>query len=145
MKKKSVEYSLKAEKKEFPIEKICSSKDSFEYAKKFYFDDINIYESVFIILLNSVCNTTGYAKITQGGIDTAVVDKRIIAKYAIESLATRVILVHNHTSGSLKPSREDDCLTREVEDCLSLFGIKLLDHLVITEDNYYSYNDEGRL
>ena len=67
MKKKAVEYSLKAEKKEFPISKIRSAEDAVNFARKFYHDDINIYESSFILLMNQANNVTGYAKISQGG------------------------------------------------------------------------------
>ena len=86
MKKKSVEFTLKAEKMDFPIEKIRSTQDAYNYARKFYFDDINIYESVFIVLLNQANNTIGYAKISQGGVNSCLVDKRSVSKYAIESL-----------------------------------------------------------
>lgn len=145
MKKKSVEFKLKAEKQEFPIEKIVSSVDVYNYAKQFYFDDIDIYESVFIILLNQARNTIGYAKISQGGVSTTVVDKRIVAKYAIESLASAVVLVHNHPSGNTRPSRIDDKLTEECKQALGLFDIKLIDHVIISSNAYYSYNEEGRL
>lgn len=145
MKKKSVEYTLKAEKKDFPIEKIQSSEDAYQYARKFYLDDINIYESVFVILLNQASNTLGYAKISQGGIGQSVVDVRIIAKYAIESLATAVILVHNHPSGRTKPSILDDNLTKQVKAGLELLSIKFNDHIIITEEGYYSYSEEGRI
>lgn len=145
MKKKSVEFKLKAEKQEFPIEKIVSSLDVANYARKFYFDDINIYESVFIILLNQAQNTIGYAKISQGGVSSCLVDKKIVAKYAIDSLASGVILVHNHPSGSLRASKFDDQITKEVQLCLQVFDIELLDHIIITNDSFYSYNDERRL
>lgn len=146
MKKKSVEFTLKAEKQDFPIEKIRSAQDIYNYARKFYFDDINIYESVFIILLNQAMNTIGYAKISQGGVSSCLVDKRIVAKYAIESLASAVVLVHNHPSGCLKPSKDDDRLTYDVQKCLQVFDVKLLDHVIITDDNgWYSYNDEGKM
>ena len=145
MKKKSVEFTLKAEKKDFPIEKIRSAQDIYNYARKFYFDDINIYESVFIIMLNQAMNTIGYAKISQGGVSSCLVDKRIVAKYAIESLASAVIFVHNHPSGCLKPSKYDDQQTKEIKGCLQVFDIRLLDHVIISEDSFYSYNDEGKL
>lgn len=145
MKKKSVEYSLKIEKKDFPIEKITHAGQSFEYAKKFYFDDIDIYESIFIILLNKASNTLGYAKISQGGISSSIADIKIIAKYAIDSLASAVILVHNHPSGVTRPSREDDELTRKVVSALELIDVQLVDHIIITENDFYSYADEGRI
>lgn len=145
MKKKSVEFKLKAEKQEFAIRKIANATDAYNYARMFYFDDINIYESSFIILLNSAGNTIGYAKISQGGVSNCIVDVRLVAKIAIDSLAHSVILVHNHPSGSTRPSSYDDSLTKQVNAGLELLNIKLRDHLIITEDDYYSYCDEGKL
>lgn len=145
MKKKSVEFKLKAEKQEFPIEKIINVVDIYNYAKKFYFDDIDIYESVFVVLLNQAHNTIGYAKISQGGVSSCLVDKKIVAKYAIESLASAVVLVHNHPSGNTRPSKEDDNLTGAIKQALGLFDIELLDHVIISSSAYYSYSNEGRL
>ena len=86
MKKKAVEYSITAKKQDFEIIKVRSSEDAFNFAKEFYHEDILIYESAFIILLNQANNVTGYAKISQGGISQTLVDRRIIAKYAIDAL-----------------------------------------------------------
>ena len=145
MEKKSIEYTLKAEKKDFPIEKIREPKDVYSYAMKFYFDDIRIYESVFLIMLNAAHNTIGYAKISQGGISQTIVDHKIVAKYAIESLASSVILVHNHPSGEVRPSKIDDELTKKIQSCLNVFDIKLSDHVIVTDCTYYSYQEEGRI
>ena len=87
----------------------------------------------------------GYAKISQGGICGTMVDVRLVAKYAIETLATSVILVHNHPSGNLNPSYEDDKLTKAIQKGLELLNIKLIDHLIISQENYFSYNEEGKL
>lgn len=145
MKKKAVEYTIKATKQDFSIEKIHSSLDAFNFARKFYLDDINIYESCFIMMINSSNNVMGYAKISQGGICSTLVDVRIVAKYAIETLATAIILVHNHPSGNLKPSNDDDRMTNSVKKGLELLNVKLLDHLIISEEEYYSYDDEGKI
>lgn len=144
MKKKAVEYKLKAEKQDFSIVKVQSSEDAYKFSKNFYFDDINIYESTFLIMINQANNVTGYAKISQGGIASTVVDARLVAKFAIDSLAAGVIMVHNHPSGNVRPSGLDDRLTEQVRQGLALFGIKLLDHIIVSEDSYYSYSDEGR-
>ena len=125
--------------------KISSSLDSQEFARKFYHDDITIYESFFLILLNNANNTTGYVKISQGGITGTIVDVRILAKYAIEALCTSVILVHNHPSGTLKPSQSDKTITIKVQDALGLFDIKVLDHIILTEHLYFSFADENLL
>lgn len=145
MKKKAVKYSITAKKQDFEIIKVRSSEDAFNFAKEFYHEDILIYESAFIILLNQANNVTGYAKISQGGISQTLVDKRIIAKYAIDTLSSAVIFVHNHPSGNIKPSKEDINLSDEIKKGLNLFGIKLLDSIIISDDKYYSMLDEGVL
>ena len=137
--------SLVREKTDFPRAQIVSSTDGSKYARQFYFDDIAIYESFFMILLNNSNNTVGFVKISQGGITGTLVDVRLIAKYAIEGLATTVILVHNHPSGSLRPSLGDKQVTAKVTKALKLFDIKVLDHLILTEEAYFSFQDEGIL
>lgn len=143
MKKKAIEYSITAKKQDFETVKILSPKDSYEFAGKFYREDILIYESSFIILVNSANSMIGYAKISQGGVCTTQVDIRLVAKYAIDSLAAGVIFVHNHPSGNLNPSREDKLLTNRMKDGLALLGVKLVDSLIISDTGYLSMNDEG--
>lgn len=145
MKKKAVEYSITAKKQDFEIIKVHSSEDAFNFSRKFYHEDVLIYESAFIILLNQANNITGYTKISQGGISQTLVDRRIIAKYAIDALSSAVIFVHNHPSGNIKPSQEDIKLSYEIKKGLNLFGIKLLDSIIISDDKYYSMLDEGIL
>jgi DNA repair protein RadC len=82
---------------------------------------------------------------SKGGISGTVVDIRIILKQAIESLASSIILCHNHPSGNLKPSNEDILLTRKCKDAALLLDIKLLDHLIFNENKYFSFCDEGML
>ena len=135
--------SLKKEKGEYPIEKVNSSELAAEYARKFYGDDLTVYESFFLILLNTGMQTIGYNKISQGGIAGTVVDIRIIAKIAIDSLATSVILVHNHPSGRAVPSENDKDITAEVTNALNTFNIDVKDHIIITETDFYSFADEG--
>ena len=143
MKKKAVEYSLKAEKQEFPIVKIKHAEDAVNFARQFYYDDIAIYESVFIILMNNAGNAIGYAKISQGGICGTLVDIRIVCKYAIESLASSIIFVHNHPSGNLTPSFEDRKLVKKLCDALGVLDIKLHDSIIISDSGYLSMTDEG--
>jgi len=138
-------FELKKIQTNFPEGTIHSSKDSFEFIKQFYLDDIEIFESAFILLLNNANKTIGYAKISQGGITGTVVDPRLIAKYAVESLAVAVILAHNHPSGKLYPSGADKTLTEKVKEGLRYLDIKLLDHIILTNNSYYSMADEGDL
>lgn len=133
------------EKSDLKRVKITSSIVAQEYARKFYHEDLTIYESFFLITLNNSNNTTGFVKISQGGITGTLVDVRIIAKYAIDNLSVGVILVHNHPSGNFKPSKADKNITKKIKDSLGLFDIKVLDHIILTEDDYFSFSDEGIL
>jgi DNA repair protein RadC len=102
-----------------------------------------IYESVFIIMLNKRNNTCGYAKISQGGISGTVVDIRLILKYAIESLASGIILVHNHPSGNMIASPQDIQIAKKLKKAAMYMDISLLDSIIISEDSHYSLADEG--
>jgi DNA repair protein RadC len=123
--------------------KITSSEDAYKCAKNFWHEDIEIYESFFICMLNTANESVGYVKLSQGGINGTVVDIRILTKYVIDSLCSNVILFHNHPSGNLKPSKEDINITKKVKDALKLFDIKLLDHLILSKDGFYSLAEYG--
>ena len=138
---------LKANKtpSNFEKVKIISSNDAFKVIKQFYFDDIDIFESFFILCLNRNNQTIAYAKISQGGVAGTVVDIKLIAKYAIDCLASGVILAHNHPSGDLKPSNEDLAITKRIKEGLKILDISVLDHLILTSQGYLSFGDEGIL
>lgn len=139
------EFKLKKINTDFKKEKISSAEKAQEYARKFYGDDLSIYESFFLILLNQSNNTIGFVKISQGGISSTVVDPLIIAKYAIDSLAKNIILLHNHPSGELKPSEVDKIITDKIIKGLKLFDVRVLDHIILTENDFYSFADNGIL
>ncbi len=128
---------------DFPAVKITCSAHSSDFIRKFYSDDLGIFESFFILLLNRQNVTTGYAKISQGGVAGTVVDIKIIAKYAVDFLASGVILAHNHPSGNLTPSQADIDITNKTKSALQLLDINVLDHIILTEDSYYSFADKG--
>ena len=132
---------LKRIQEDFPKMKITSSEDAYKYIKQFYSDDISIYESFFILLLNKSNTTIGYAKISQGGICGTVVDVRIIAKYAIESLSSSIILAHNHPSENIMPSDADKHITTKIKNTLNIFDVNVFDHIILTENNYFSFAD----
>lgn len=136
-------YELRKVAEDFPRAKIFGSKDSETYIRQFYFDDIEVYESFFILLLNRNNATIGYAKISQGGVSGTVVDVKIICKYAVESLATSVILAHNHPSGNLTPSDADSQITARVKSALKTLDIQCLDHIILTAESYFSFADNG--
>ena len=95
--------------------------------------------------MNRANNTTGFAKISQGGTDGTYVDIKIIVKYAVEALSSAVIICHNHPSGNITPSEADINVTKKVKDVLLLLNIKLIDHIILSENTYYSFADNGDL
>lgn len=122
-------------------------KDSFaaaEFARKFYGDDLNLYESFFLILMNTHNKPIAWAKVAQGGINECGVDVMILAKFVVDSLSKNVVLVHNHPSGDVTPSTEDKKLTKRIIDALALLGAKVADHIIVADDwNHYSFRDNG--
>ena len=138
-------YSLKKNETEFENRQIATAKDAVDYIRQFYSDDIEIYESFFLLMLNRSMKTIGYVKISQGGIIGTVVDPIIVAKYAVDSLSTNIILAHNHPSGNIKPSQADINLTSRIKEGLKLFDISVLDHVILTKDSHFSFSDEGIL
>lgn len=125
--------------------KIVGSTNASEYVREFYPSDLNVREHFYAMYLNQSNNVIGYHHISTGGITGTMVDVRMIIKGALDCLAIGIILVHNHPSGNLKPSNADDKITRKIKEACSLMDIRLLDHLILTEDSYYSYADEGKL
>jgi len=138
-------FRLTTNKTEFPLEKITSAHSAQRFIRQFYMDDIEIFESAFILLLDRSNHTIGYAKISQGGVAGTVVDVKIVAKYAVDSLASGVILCHNHPSGNLVASEQDLKLTAKIKAALSLLDIQLHDHIILTSTAYNSLADSGDL
>ena len=77
--------------------------------------------------------------------DGTIVDVRLIMQTALLAHSSSIILAHNHPSGQLKPSSQDDRITKKIKEAAKLMDIRIQDHLIVTGDNYYSYADEGRL
>ena len=127
--------------------KITSSEIAYNFMRQFWYDDIEVYESFFVLLLNRNNVTIGWAKISQGGVTGTVADPKMILKYALDSLACGVILAHNHPSGNLEASREDKNLTFKIKEGLKLIDCNLFDHIILTPNkgSYYSFADNGEL
>ena len=114
-----------------------------KFARQFYSDDIDIYESFFLILMNVRNKPIAWAKVAQGGINEVGVDVMILAKFVVDSMAKNVILVHNHPSGNLTPSAPDKKLTKQVVDALALLGARVSDHVILSSTDYYSFRENG--
>lgn len=102
-------------------------------------------EEVWVLLLNSKLKMIKRIRVASGGIDRAIVDVRIILKEAIMNNAVALALIHNHPSGNERPSSDDDMITKQLVDATKFLNVKMIDHLIIGKDKYYSYSDEGRL
>lgn len=135
--------TLKKESSNFMKVKITSSKDASDVIHQFYDGDIELFESFFILLLNRANTTIGYAKISQGGVAGTVVDPKIVAKYALDGLASSIILAHNHPSGELRASEADINITNKLIKGLKFLEIEVMDHLILSKDGYLSMKDEG--
>ncbi|MCU0377399.1 MAG: DNA repair protein RadC [Bacteroidales bacterium] len=103
------------------------------------------HEEFWILFLNRANRVTGRMKISQGGVSGTVTDVRIVMKKAIETLASGLVICHNHPSGNNSPSDSDIRITRKIKEAGALMDIQLLDHLIITGRDYYSFADNGAL
>ncbi len=103
------------------------------------------HEVFAVLFLNRANKINHFQIISEGGMTGTVADPRIILKKALEEDAVSLILCHNHPSGSLKPSRADEELTQKIKEAAKYFDIKVLDHLIVSDDGYYSFADEGIL
>ncbi len=103
------------------------------------------HEEFWILLLNRANRVLSKKRLSSGGISGTVADSRLIFKEAIESLASSIIVCHNHPSGNRKPSHSDINLTEKLVKAGKLLEIAVLDHLIVTENGYYSFADEGRI
>lgn len=103
------------------------------------------HEEFWVLFLDRANNVIDKTRISQGGISGTVIDVRIILKQAIEKLASSIILVHNHPSGNLTPSKADNEITKKTSDAAKLFDIKVLDHIIVAKNKFTSFADEGLL
>ncbi|MCA5006818.1 RadC family protein [Sphingobacterium bovistauri] len=120
-----------------------SSKRVYEYFKS-NLQDIP-HEEFWVLYLNTGCKILDSQLIGRGGNDFTPVDIRIILRYALQSKANSMILIHNHPSGTLQPSQADKILTNRITDAAKLMDIKVNDHIIFTDNSYYSFRDEGLL
>ncbi len=122
---------------------IVSSCDIYQYFYPLMCDLPN--EECWVLLLNQACKVIDRVRVGIGGLSATVVDVRVILRDALLKRATAIALCHNHPSGSTHPSREDDRLTDEVNKASKLMNIRLIDHIILTDGQFYSYADKGRM
>ena len=122
---------------------VRTSQDVYDYFYPLLCD--LVIEECHVLLLNNMNRVIDSVKVGSGGYTGTMVDIRYVLREALLKRATGLVLCHNHPSGSLKPSTEDDKLTRSMESACAVMNIRFLDHIIFTDRRFFSYKDEGRL
>jgi hypothetical protein len=139
------EFKIRMNKgKAFDVEKVTSSRDVYGILKRIYGHN-PIQENFVMLLFNRANKLIGYYKHTIGSTSATIVDIPMLIGLATKALAQGIVISHNHPSGTLAPSDPDRELTRNISQALKTVKINLLDHLIFTNDGYYSFADEGTL
>jgi DNA repair protein RadC len=125
------------------VPQIKCSKDVFDLLSPILSD--LAHEEFWILFLNRSNKVINRMKLSQGGISGTVTDVRLVMKKAVEYLASGIIVCHNHPSGNLNPSESDTRITQKIKEAGNIMDIQLLDHLIVTEKEYYSFADNGLL
>lgn len=126
-----------------PVSRIRTSSDAYTLMKQ-HLENLPT-EEFWVIFLKRDNSVRMVERVSAGGTSATVVDTKVVVKKALDFLAAGIILVHNHPSGQMKPSTNDDSLTQRIKKACSLLDINVLDHIIVAGSGYYSYADEGRL
>ncbi len=138
-----IELSYKTNGKASQRPKIAQSIDAFEVLLNHWDENkIGFVEQAKVLVLNRANHVLGICDISTGGVTGTVVDPKLVFIAAIKKNACSIILSHNHPSGNLTPSKQDEMLTQRLEEAGKLLDIRLLDHLIVSEEGYYSFMDQ---
>jgi DNA repair protein RadC len=124
-------------------QKITSSRDAFEIFHSLIGD--LPYEEFWMLILSKANKILKKVRISEGGVSGTVVDPKKIYKIALDHHSSSLILGHNHPSGNIQPSEADHKITKKIKECGILLDIAVLDHIIVGNEQYYSYADEGSL
>lgn len=125
--------------------KVTNSRDAFDILIGIWNDQIDLYESFFVLFLDRGNRVLGYRCISQGGVSSTVVDPKTVFQAALLVNASGVVLSHNHPSGTASPSEADLKITDKLKQAGILLEISVLDHLILAGGSFYSFADEGRM
>lgn len=127
---------------------ICDSETAYVACRQAFVQtksEIDLKEYFFVFMLNQANRVIGFYKLSEGGISGTVADIRLAFATALKCASAGILICHNHPSGNLSPSRADNLLTEKFKQAGELLNIKLLDHIIIGGNEYYSYADKGTL
>ena len=140
------EVKLSYQKKSLETRYVRTAEDAYTILRPTYSDeDIEYRESFKVLFMNQNFKVLGWTTISEGGITETPADIRMILQAALLCNATCITVCHNHPSGNLIPSRDDDRLTEKIRKACEIMRIHLVDHLILTDNSYYSYREKGRL
>ena len=124
--------------------KVSSSVEVYNFILNHWDDDtLDIQENVKMLLLNSSNTILGVYDVSRGGINSTVIDLRLVLSVALKCLASSILLVHNHPSGNINPSDQDREFTKKIKSACKFLEIQLFDHIIITRYDYFSFADNG--
>ena len=126
-----------------PRQKLKDTKDAFLYFRP-RMQDLTV-EECHLLMLSPGLKIINSVMLSHGGLVGAAVDLRELLRHAILAQATAVILCHNHPSGNVTPSSDDNILTNRVSEACKMMGIKLMDHIIISDNKYFSYSEQGKI
>ena len=108
-------------------------------------DTIELQEEMKVVLLNRSNHLLGIYELSKGGMAGTIVDVKLLLSVALKCAASNIIMIHNHPSGNLRPSKADIAITDKVKTATRQVDLLLLDHLIISKDWYYSFADDGKV
>jgi len=140
----ALELGRRRKKTEIPEKiRISGSQDVYHLFQPMIAD--LTHEEFWVLFMNRSNRVIDYIRISQGGISGTVIDVRLILKNALDRLSSSLILCHNHPSGNLKPSDADIKITTKISEASRAMDIQLLDHIIIADNSYFSFSDEGMI
>lgn len=108
-------------------------------------DTIDLREEFIVVCLNGSNEVLGWVKLHTGGLDHATIDSRLVFAVALQTASAAIVVAHNHPVGPCRPSQPDIAITRRLEEAANLLGIMLLDHIILTRDEAFSFGRAGLL
>jgi DNA repair protein RadC len=141
--KNRIVYSKKIKNEDRP--KISKSQDAVDVFRELWSSQIEVREEFIVLLVDRSNRVLGYQLLSKGGMTGTVADIKLIYSVALESLASSIIIAHNHPSGNIQPSASDLQLTKKIQEAGKYIDITLLDHIILTKESHYSFADEGRM
>jgi len=137
----ALELGIRRDTADKKIDRVSSSKDIANFLRAQY--QYHKKEVFVVMYLNHANKVLHHEIISEGGITGTIADPRIVLQHALSHNATSIILSHNHPSGSLKPSKQDEILTEKIKTAAAYFDIQVMDHIIVSEEGYFSFADSG--